>query len=81
MTVYTKPDQIVNVREALIKKNIPIASVEVAMVPKTMIDLDEKASLQTLRLLDRLEELEEVQSVASNVNFTDEVLSKYEASS
>ena len=46
---------------------------------KQMVQLDEKAAMTTLRLLDRLEELDDVQSVASNADFTDAVLEKYQA--
>ena len=67
------------VRRALEDKNLPITSAELSMAPKTMIELEEKPALQTLRLLDRLEELVEVQRVSSNVNFSDSVLEKYQS--
>jgi YebC/PmpR family DNA-binding regulatory protein len=77
--VYTKPAELENVREALEQKNIPIASAELSMVPKTIVELEEKAALQTLKLLDKLEELDEVQHVSSNVDFSDDILEKYQA--
>jgi YebC/PmpR family DNA-binding regulatory protein len=77
--VYTKPEELEKVREALVQKNIPIASAELSMVPKTMLELEEKAALQTLKLLDKLEELDEVQHVSSNVDFSDAILEKYQA--
>jgi YebC/PmpR family DNA-binding regulatory protein len=77
--VYTKPEELEKVREALKQKNIPIASSELSMVPKTMIQLEEKAALQTLRLLDKLEELDEVQHVSSNADFPDSILEKYQS--
>ncbi len=79
MEIYTRLEGLESVRKALEQKNIPIASAELSMVPKTTVDLEEKAALQTLRLLDRLEELDEVQSVSSNANFTDSVLEKYQS--
>ncbi len=79
MEIYTRLEELESVRKALEQKNIPIASAELSMVPKTTVDLEEKAALQTLRLLDRLEELDEVQSVSSNANFTDSVLEKYQS--
>jgi transcriptional/translational regulatory protein YebC/TACO1 len=39
--------------------------------------VDEKAAIQTLKLLDRMEELDDVQKVYSNVNFTDKVIEKF----
>jgi len=77
--IYTKPEELETVRAALEQDNIPIASAELSMVPKTTLELEEKAALQTLKLLHKLEELDEVQHVSSNVDFTDSVLEKYQA--
>ena len=77
--IYTKPEELEKAREALKQKNIPIASAEVSMVPKTIVQLEEKAALQTLKLLDKLEELDEVQSVSSNADFPDSILEKYQS--
>jgi YebC/PmpR family DNA-binding regulatory protein len=77
--IYTRPEELEKVREALKQKDIPIASAELSRVPKTVIQLEEKAALQTLRLLDKLEELDEVQSVSSNADFPDSILEKYQS--
>jgi transcriptional/translational regulatory protein YebC/TACO1 len=61
------------------EKNIPVTSAELSMVTKTMVQLEEKAALQILRLLDKLEELDEVQSVSSNADFADSILEKYQS--
>ena len=42
------------------------------------VELDEKAAGQTLKLMESLEELDDVRHVSSNVDFTDEVLAKYQ---
>lgn len=76
--IYTKPEDFEAVRDTLEKNKVTIVSSEVSLTPKTTVDLDEKHALQTLKLIDKLESLDEVQSVSSNVNFTDEVLEKYE---
>jgi len=76
--IYTRPEELEMVRSALEEKNIAIDSAELSMVPKTIVELDEKAALQTLRLLDKLEELDEVQHVSSNADFPDSVLEKYQ---
>ncbi len=78
MEIYAKPEELEAVRGALEQEKIPIASAEVSMVPKTTLELEEKAALQTLKLLHKLEELDEVQHVSSNVNFSDSVLEKYQ---
>ena len=77
--IYTKPSEFEKVRTALSQKNLPIASAELSMVPKTMVELEEKAALQTLKLLDKLEEMDDVQRVFSNVDFSDSILEKYKA--
>jgi len=77
--IYTKPTELEKVREALESINITVASAELSMVPKSTINIEEKAALQTLRLLDKLEELDEVQLVSSNADFPDSILEKYQA--
>lgn len=79
LEVYTKPAELEKVREALEQKKMAVNSAEVCMVPKTVVELEEKAALQTLRLLDKLEELDEVQSVACNADFSDAILEKYQS--
>lgn len=76
--IYTKPDKLETVRKALEQGNTVVASAEVSMVPKTTIQLDEKAAIQTLKLLRLLEELDEVQNVTSNVDFSDAILKKFQ---
>ncbi|MFC1992801.1 YebC/PmpR family DNA-binding transcriptional regulator [Chloroflexota bacterium] len=76
--IYTKPDELELTRKALEQKNVPVASAELSMIPKTTVELEEKTALQTLRLLDKLEELDEVQHVSSNADFPDSVLENYQ---
>ncbi len=76
--IYTRPEELEVVRTALEQKNIPVASAELSMIPKTTIELEEKAALQTLKLLDKLEELDEVQHVSSNADFPNSILEKYQ---
>jgi YebC/PmpR family DNA-binding regulatory protein len=75
--IYTKPEELEAVRTALEQKNLPVASTELSMLPKTTVELEEKTALQTLRLLDKLEELDEVQHVSSNADFPNSILEKY----
>ncbi len=76
--VYTRPEALEEVRASLEKENVPVASAEISMVPNATLGLDEKAAVQTLRLMENLEELDEVRHVSSNVDFSDEVLAKYQ---
>lgn len=77
LEVHTKPEDLEGVRKALAQKDLAIVSAELLMVPKSTVMLDEKAALQTLRLLDRLEELDDVQRVFTNADFPDTALEKY----
>lgn len=77
--IYTKPNELEQVKIALEKNNIPIGSAELSLIPKTMIELDEKAAIGALKLLNKLEELDEVQQVSINANFTDDIVEKYHA--
>jgi len=81
MEIYTKRNELETVRTALEENKLPIDSAELAMIPTTMIQLDDKAALHTLKLLDKLEELDEVQHVSSNADFTDSALETYQAQS
>jgi len=75
--IFTSPEELEKVRAALEEKDTTISTAEIAMIPKTSLELEEKVALQTLKLLHKLEELDEVQSVCSNVDFPDSVLKEY----
>jgi len=78
LSVYTKPEGLETVNQALVDAGYKPSSAEVARVPSTTVSLDQKDGLQTLKLLDRLEDLDDVQRVFSNAEFSDEVLAAYE---
>lgn len=77
--VQTDPSDLESVRQALESAGVSVENADFAMVPKATIQLDEKAAMQALRLLDGLEDLEDVVRVYSNAEFTDEVLAAYDA--
>lgn len=77
--VYTVPEELMKVRETLEKDEMKIESSELLMVPKSLVELDEKAAMQALRLLDRIEEIEDVQNVFSNADIPDSVVEAYQA--
>lgn len=78
---YTVPGDLEDVRQALESQGVEIDSAEVRRVAKTTCNLDEHTAFQVLRLLDKLEEMDDVQNVDSNVDFSDEIMEKYEAQS
>ena len=77
--IYTRPEELETVRAALEQKKLPITSAELSMIPKTTVELEEKAALQALKLLDKLEGLDDIQHVFSNIDFSDATLEKYKA--
>jgi YebC/PmpR family DNA-binding regulatory protein len=79
LTVYTRPEDLEAVRQAMMDAGHEPDSAEIARVPTVTVTLEEKDALQALRLLDRLEDLDDVQRVYSNADFPDEVLASYSA--
>ena len=77
LILYSDPVQFNQMREALEAKKLKMVRAETQLVPKTKIDLPEKESLQTLRLIDKLEDLDDVQNVYTNAMIADEYAEKY----
>lgn len=78
LVVYTEPSDLDTVRQALEADKLTLTRAETTLLPKTKVELGEKESLQTLRLIDRLEDLDDVQTVFTNADIADEFAEKYE---
>jgi len=76
--VYTQLNDFQRVKESLEENGIVLDSAEINMIPKSLMDLDEKDTIKAMTLIDALEELEDVQQVYSNLNITDEAMAQYE---
>jgi YebC/PmpR family DNA-binding regulatory protein len=73
--VSSTPEVLFTVREAIEGAGIEIESVEVALVPKTNVKVeDEAAARKILRLMDALEENDDVQDVFANFDIPEAVL-------
>ena len=73
--VSSAPETLSAVREAIEGAGIEIESVEVALVPKTNVKVeDEAAARKILRLMDALEENDDVQDVFANFDIPEAVL-------
>ena len=72
--IHTKPEDLEKVRAQLATQGVKIISAELSMLPKTTLQVEEKAAPQALRLLEELEKLEEVQQVFTNAEFPNKVL-------
>ncbi|MBI2848346.1 MAG: YebC/PmpR family DNA-binding transcriptional regulator, partial [Chloroflexi bacterium] len=79
--IYTRPDDLETVRKGLEHQNVPVASSSVTTVPKTTVQLEEKAALTMLKLLEKMEELDDVHHVTTNVDFSDDIVAKYSSQS
>jgi len=76
--VYTLLEYFKPVQEALTAAGFTVTNAELAMVPKTQIDLGPAETMQAMRVVDALEEIDDVNSVYSNLNISDEVMALYE---
>ncbi len=77
--IYTVPGEMEAVRKSLEDGGIAVVSAELAQVPKTMLQLEDREAVQTLRLMEKLDEVDDVRNVSSNVDFSDEVMEKFQA--
>ncbi|MHB1355415.1 MAG: YebC/PmpR family DNA-binding transcriptional regulator [Anaerolineae bacterium] len=76
--IYTHQKDFKAVQEGLAEK-YTLNATEMTWMPQTTMSLDEKATFQTMKLIEALEELEDVQHVYTNIEITDEMAAKYEA--
>ena len=77
--VYAELEYFQAVRQALEDAGIQFETAELAMIPKTTMQLEEKQTLQVMAVIDALEDLDDTQQVYSNLDISDEVLTKYES--
>lgn len=77
LSIYTKPDELYQVRQVMVDAGQEPESAEIERVPNNTIEVESGDAMQALRLLERLEDLDDVQKVYSNADFTDEVLAAY----
>jgi YebC/PmpR family DNA-binding regulatory protein len=75
--VYTSPEEMETVRQAIEEAGFSVNSADVGQVAKTLLNLEAPVQIQVLKLLDKLEDLDDVQSVVSNVDFDDAVVEQY----
>lgn len=72
--VYTAPGDLHWVRESLAGRGLAIEDAELSQVPRTLIALGEKETLQLMTMIENLEELDDVQQVYSNLDISEEIL-------
>jgi YebC/PmpR family DNA-binding regulatory protein len=73
--VTAAPEDLAAVRAALEASGIPIESVQITMVPKTTVSIDDEAvAKKILRLMEALEENDDVQDVYANFDIPEPVM-------
>jgi transcriptional/translational regulatory protein YebC/TACO1 len=77
--VYARVEDFRRVKEALEREGFSLMTAELAMLPTSMLQLDDGATLQVMRMMAKIEELEDVQQVYTNIDISDEVMTRYEA--
>lgn len=80
LEVLTAPENLQAVREGLLKEKLTVKSAELARLPKMTVNLNEADTLQILNLVEALEDLDDVQNVYHNLEISDEMYAKLEAS-
>jgi YebC/PmpR family DNA-binding regulatory protein len=74
--ILTEPTELDDVRRSIEAAGAVITSAEVAMVPKTQLELPVDQTTAVMRLVERLEDLDDVTRVYTNVHISDEVLAQ-----
>jgi len=79
LKVITDPADLSAVREALESTGVEIESSDLAMEPKSTVEVEEGSAATLLRLLDALEEHDDVNEVHANFDIPEEVLERVAA--
>jgi YebC/PmpR family DNA-binding regulatory protein len=77
--VYTLLEDFKAVQSRLIEAGFTVSDAQLALIPKTMVDLPPAETIQVMRVIDAIEELDDVANVYSNLNIPDKVLAQYES--
>ena len=76
--IYTSLEDMEKIRKTLEDSGVTVKSAEMSKVAQNTLELDEATALSVLKLIDKLDNLDDVRNVWSNVDFSDEVMEKYE---
>ena len=78
VSIYTDPSELEAVKQELESQGMRVVNAELSLLPKTALQLEPEQALQVLRLMEALEELDDVQRVYSNLDISDEVITRFE---
>jgi YebC/PmpR family DNA-binding regulatory protein len=77
--IYTPPDVLQDVKQALEAAGVPVDGAEISQVPQTYVSLEEADARKTLALLEELDDHDDVQKVHSNVDVDADLVEKIQA--
>ncbi len=74
-TLYTKPEDLYAVKEALESMGLPVERAEIAYKPNTLVQVqDVETAKRIIKLLEALEDLDDVKEVIANFDISKEVI-------
>ncbi|RMG63989.1 MAG: YebC/PmpR family DNA-binding transcriptional regulator, partial [Calditrichaeota bacterium] len=76
--IYTKFEELDQVRSRLEEQGIHIENAEVTYIPQNTVHLEGKQAEQMIKLMEALEDNDDVQNVFANFDIDEEVLEKIE---
>lgn len=76
--IYTTPDMLHVVSNALVESGLEVDEAELAPIPKNEIELGQKETMQVMGIIEALDELDDVQQVYSGLHISDEALAELE---
>jgi len=74
LKVTTDPASLAAVREALESAGVEVSSAELAMEPKSVVEVDEGDARHLLQLVEAIDELDDVEAVHANFDVPDAVM-------
>lgn len=74
--VFTEPQELHKVQEAIRSAGNEVLSAQLTMRPKTTLSPEPDQAVKTIRLVEKLEDLDDVQEVFTNLEVSDEVLAQ-----
>lgn len=71
--VITAPNDLNTIKDSLTQTGHTLMNAEIAMIPKTTVELDVEMSKKIMRLIEALEDLDDVQNIFTNAIFSEVV--------
>lgn len=72
--IYTAPDELHQVKEAMEAAGVTVDGAEFDMEPSTSVELDSKKAQQMIRLMEAFDDQDDVQNVWANFDIDEEIL-------